>query len=90
MQTPFWQLSPVVHASPSLHVVPFGLFPPPAQMPLVGSQLPPVVHWAPEHGASPAPMQAPAALQANEANISAPLHFVVALAAVQVAPVFAV
>src|SRR5215470_3692411 len=94
VQTPFWQLSGVVtlpvQARPSLQGVLFGWFAPPAQRPVAGAQVPPVVHWVVVQGTSPAPTQAPAALQENEANWSFPLHRVVALAAVQVAPVVAV
>src|SRR5438876_200527 len=44
-QTPDWQVSPVVHELPSLHVVPFARvgF---EQPPVVGSQLPAAWHWS--------------------------------------------
>jgi hypothetical protein len=44
-QTPAWQLSPVVHRAPSLHVVPsvaFGF----EQTPVEGSQTPATWHWS--------------------------------------------
>src|SRR5262249_4821406 len=93
-QTPFWQASGCaalpVQARPSLQGVLLGWLVPPAQRPVAGLQVPPVVHWVLVQGTSPAPTQAPAALQANEANWSLPLQRVAELAAVQAAPVVAV
>ena len=43
MQAPAWQVSPVVHALPSLQVVPFGAFGF-EQVPLAGSQVPATWH----------------------------------------------
>ena len=45
VQTPVWQLSAVVQALASLHVVPFG-FAGFVQSPLVGSQVPALWHWS--------------------------------------------
>jgi hypothetical protein len=45
VQTPAWQVSVAVHASPSLHAVPFA-FAGLEQTPVTGSQLPASWHWS--------------------------------------------
>jgi len=45
LQAPAWQVSPVVHALPSLHAVPFA-FATGAGQPVAGTQVPAVWHWS--------------------------------------------
>ncbi|PYQ01844.1 MAG: hypothetical protein DMF82_18120 [Acidobacteria bacterium] len=58
MQTPLWQLSPVVQARPSLQPLPFGLagF---EQSPVVASQVPARWHWSRAVQTTGVPVHAP-------------------------------
>ena len=60
---------------------------PPAQAPLVGEQLPPVVHWLEVQATGVCPTHAPVPSQANDVNTLVPLHFTAAFPAVQAWPV---
>ena len=73
--TPAWQLSPVVHALPSLHAVPLaatGL----EQMPLAGSQVPARWHWSEAGHVTAVPMQTPAWHRSPVVHAAPSLHVV--------------
>src|SRR5437870_1034018 len=59
-QTPAWQVSPVVQALPSLQLVPLATGWGFGQVPVAGSQLPPVWHWSGAGHTMPVPLQTPA------------------------------
>src|SRR5437870_2077387 len=59
-QTPAWQVSPVVQALPSLQLVPLATGWGFGQVPVAGSQLPPVWHWSGVGHTMPVPLQTPA------------------------------
>ena len=60
VQTPVWHVSVWVHASPSLHEVPFGAFGF-EQVPVAGSHVPATWHWSlAEHVTGLVPVHVPA------------------------------
>src|SRR5437867_4412692 len=60
VQTPAWQVSPLVQALPSLQLVPLATGWGFGQVPVAGSQLPPVWHWSGAGHTMPVPLQTPA------------------------------